>query len=52
METKHRRWVVYDDTGKVVVICRDRHIAIRLANSTRAYGNKELHPPTRQSEDE
>ncbi len=52
METKHHRWVVYDDTGKVVVLCRDRRIAIRFANNTRAYDNKESRPPTRQSEDE
>ena len=52
METKHRRWVVYDDTGKVVVLCRDRRIAIRFANNTRAYDNKESRLPTRQSEDE
>ena len=52
METKHRRWVVYDDTDKVVVLCRDRRIAINFANNTRVYGNKEPHPPTRQSEDE
>ena len=52
METKHRRWVVYDNTGKVVVLCRDRLIAIKFANSTRAYDSKEPHPPTRQSEDE
>ena len=52
METKHRRWVVYDDTGKVVVLCRDRRIAIRFASSTRVYDSKEPRPPTRQSEDE
>ena len=52
METKHRRWVVYDNTGKVVVLCRDRRIAIKFANSTRVYDNKEPRPPTRQSEDE
>jgi len=52
METKHRRWVVYDDTGKVVVLCRDRLIAIKFASSTRAYGNREPRPPTHQSEDE
>ena len=52
METKHHRWVVYDDTGKVVVVCRDRRIAISFASNTRVYDNKERHPPTRQSEDE
>ena len=52
METKHRRWVVYDDTGKVVVLCRDRRIAIKFASNTRVYDNKEPRPPTRQSEDE
>ena len=52
METKRHRWVVYDDTGKLVVLCRDRRIAINFANNTRVYDNKEPHPPTRQSEDE
>ena len=52
METKHHRWVVYDNTGKVVVLCRDRRIAIRFASSTRVYDSKEPRPPTRQSEDE
>jgi hypothetical protein len=52
METKHRRWVVYDNTGKVVVLCRDRLIAIKFANSTRVYDSKGSRPPTRQSEDE
>jgi len=52
IETKHRRWVVYDNTGRVVILCRDKGIAERYANSTRAYGNKEPRPPTRQSEDE
>ena len=52
METKHHRWVVYDDAGKVVVLCRDRRIAISFASNTRVYDNKEPHPPTRQLEDE
>lgn len=52
VETKHRRWVVYDDAGKVVVLCSDRRIAERYASSILSYGNKERHPPTRQSEDE
>ena len=52
VETKHRRWVVYDDAGKVVVLCRDRRIAVKIANNTRVYDNKEARRPTHQSEDE
>jgi len=52
VETKHHRWVVYDDTGRVVILCRDKGIAERYASSTLSYDNKERRPPTRQSEDE
>ncbi len=52
VETKHHRWVVYDDTGRVVILCRDKGIAERYASNILSYGNKEPRPPTRQSEDE
>ena len=52
VETKHHRWVVYDDTGRVVILCRDKGIAERYASSILSYGSKERRPPTHQSEDE
>ncbi len=52
VETKDRRWAAYSDTGQLLIICSDKRITERYANSILSYDNKEPRPPIHQSEDE
>ena len=52
VEMRHDRWAVYDNTGRLVIMCSNRRIAERYANNTPVSGSKAARRPTRQSEDE